>query len=52
MSEMVLWAAAHEDTGNETLVKEIQKDKEGFIAVVRERWAKENLTSTAKAAGS
>ena len=39
MSEMVLWAAAHEDTGNEALVKEIQKDKEGFIAAVRERWA-------------
>jgi DNA-binding HxlR family transcriptional regulator len=39
MSEMVLWAAAHEDTGNEPLVKEIQKDKEGFIAAVRERWA-------------
>ncbi len=39
MSEMVLWAAAHEDTGNEALVKEIQRDKEGFIAAVRERWA-------------
>jgi DNA-binding MarR family transcriptional regulator len=39
MSEMVLWAAAHEDTGNEALVKEIQKDKEGFIAAVREHWA-------------
>jgi DNA-binding HxlR family transcriptional regulator len=52
MSEMVLWAAAHEDTGNEALVKEIQKDKEGFVAAVRERWAKENLPSTAKSAGS
>src|SRR3984957_15890501 len=31
MSEMVLWAAAHDGTGNEALVKEIQKDKEGFI---------------------
>ena len=52
MSEMVLWAAAHEDTGNEALVKELQKDKEGFIAALRERWAKENLPSTAKPAGS
>ena len=50
MSEMVLWAAAHEDTGNEALVREIQKDKEGFIAAVRERWARENLPSTAKPA--
>src|ERR1700724_3702962 len=31
MSEMVLWAAAHEDTGNEALVKELRKDKEGFM---------------------
>ena len=52
MSEMVLWAAAHEDTSNEALVREIQKDKEGFIAAVRERWAKENPPSTAKPAGS
>jgi DNA-binding HxlR family transcriptional regulator len=52
MSEMVLWAAAHEDTGNEALVREIRKDKEGFIAAVRERWAKENLCSMAKPAGS
>ena len=39
MSEMVLWAAAHEDTGNEALVKELRKDKEGFMAAVRQRWA-------------
>ena len=52
MSEMVLWAAAYEDTNNEALVKEIQKDKEGFIAALRERWAEENLPSTSKSAGS
>jgi DNA-binding HxlR family transcriptional regulator len=39
MSEMVLWAAAHEDTWNEALVKELRKDKEGFMAAVRQRWA-------------
>jgi DNA-binding HxlR family transcriptional regulator len=39
MSEMVLWAAAHEDTGNEALVRELQKDKEGFVGAVRQRWA-------------
>jgi len=39
MAEMVLWAAAHEDTGNEALVKELQKDKEGLIAAIRRRWA-------------
>ena len=39
MAEMVLWAAAHEDTGNEALVTELQKDKQGVIAAVRQRWA-------------
>jgi DNA-binding HxlR family transcriptional regulator len=48
MAEMVLWAAEHEDTGNEPLVKELQKDKEGFIAAVRQRWAEENSRSMAK----
>src|SRR6202047_3378393 len=38
MSEMVLWAAAHEDTGNEALVKELQKDKAGFVAGGGQRW--------------
>ena len=42
LTEMVLWAAAHEDTDNEALVKEIRKDKEGFIAAVRECWVSEN----------
>ena len=39
MSEMVLWAAAHEDTGNQELVQGLQKDKAGFVAAVRQRWA-------------
>jgi DNA-binding HxlR family transcriptional regulator len=39
MAEMVLWAAAHEETGNDALVKELQKDKAGFIAAVQQRWA-------------
>jgi DNA-binding HxlR family transcriptional regulator len=39
LTEMVLWAAGHEDTGNQALVRQIQKDKEQFLAVVRHRWA-------------
>jgi hypothetical protein len=35
---MVLWAAAHEDTKNQTLVREIQKDKQKFVRVIREQW--------------
>jgi DNA-binding HxlR family transcriptional regulator len=38
LTEMVLWAAAHEDTQNQALVREIQKDKQKFIAIIRERW--------------
>jgi DNA-binding HxlR family transcriptional regulator len=48
MSEMVLWAAAHEDTGNPELVKELQNHKEGFVAAVRERWARKAVGSASK----
>jgi hypothetical protein len=36
---MVLWAAAHEDTGNQALVRIIRKDKQHFLAGVRKRWS-------------
>jgi len=39
LTEMVLWAAAHEDTGNQPLVRQMRKDKEKFMAEVRDRWA-------------
>jgi DNA-binding HxlR family transcriptional regulator len=38
LTEMVLWAAAHEDTGNQELVKLMRADKEKFLAGVRQRW--------------
>ena len=38
LTEMVLWAAAHEDTGNQVLVRFIKKDKTKFLAEVRRRW--------------
>jgi DNA-binding HxlR family transcriptional regulator len=38
LTEMVLWAAAHEDTGNQALVRLIRKDKTRFLAEVRKRW--------------
>ncbi|HXN24141.1 MAG TPA: helix-turn-helix domain-containing protein [Candidatus Dormibacteraeota bacterium] len=47
LAEMVLWAAAHEDTGNQALVQLIQKDKQQFLAVVRQRWAEKTTRSTA-----
>jgi DNA-binding HxlR family transcriptional regulator len=39
LTEMVLWAAAHEDTGNQALVKQMREDKEKLITGVRQRWA-------------
>src|SRR4029077_19990220 len=39
LTEMVLWAAAHEDTANQALVRLIRKDKQHFLAGVRKRFA-------------
>lgn len=39
LTEMVLWAAGHEDTGNQALVQQMKMDKEQFLAGVRQRWA-------------
>jgi DNA-binding HxlR family transcriptional regulator len=39
LTEMVLWAAAHENTGNQALVRQMREDKEKVVASVRERWA-------------
>jgi DNA-binding HxlR family transcriptional regulator len=38
LTEMVLWAAAHEDTQNPELIRLIKKDKEKFLATVRQKW--------------
>jgi DNA-binding HxlR family transcriptional regulator len=39
MTEMVLWAAGHEETGNQQLVRLMRADKKKFLEGVRERWA-------------
>jgi len=51
LTEMVLWAAGHEDTGNQALVRQIKKDKEQFIAAVRQRWAETNHAAESNSAG-
>ncbi len=43
LTEMVLWASAHEDTGNQSLVRLMRQDKEKFLAEVRKRWSKSRL---------
>lgn len=40
LTEMVLWAAAHESTGNQELVREMRADKLNFLAGIRQRWAR------------
>jgi len=45
LTEMVLWAAAHEDTDNQALIRQIQKDKEQFLDAVRQRWAGKTIPS-------
>jgi DNA-binding HxlR family transcriptional regulator len=42
LTEMVLWAAAHEETGNQALVRLMRADREKFLAGVRGRWADRN----------
>jgi DNA-binding HxlR family transcriptional regulator len=39
LTEMVLWAAAHEETENQALVRLMEKDKQQFLAEIRQRWS-------------
>lgn len=43
LTEMVLWAAAHEKTENPALVRRMRKDKEGFNRMIREEWKKRRV---------
>ena len=38
LAELVLWAARHEQTGNQPLVDQLRKDKAGMIQAVRRQW--------------
>ena len=46
LTEMVLWAARHENTANQALVRQMQKDKEQFLAEIRRRWAEDTIPAT------
>jgi DNA-binding HxlR family transcriptional regulator len=48
LTEMVLWAAGHEKTENEVLVREMKKDKQKFLGRVRRQWEESTARSTAK----
>jgi DNA-binding HxlR family transcriptional regulator len=47
LTEMVLWAARHEETENQALVRQMKKGKEQLLAEVRQRWAKNTIRSRA-----
>ena len=47
LTEMVLWAAKHEETENQALVRQMKKGKEHLLAEVRQRWAKNTIRSRA-----
>ena len=47
LTEMVLWAARHEETENQALVGQMQKDKERFLAAIRQRWAERSTSPAA-----
>ena len=46
LTEMVLWAAAHEKTENQALIRQMQADKEKFLAAIRQRWADKTIRPT------
>jgi DNA-binding HxlR family transcriptional regulator len=39
LTEMVLWAAAHEKTENQQLVRQMRHNRKEFLAGIRRRWA-------------
>jgi DNA-binding HxlR family transcriptional regulator len=44
LTEMVLWAARHEETGNQPLVQQMRTSKEQLLAAVRQRWEERRLS--------
>ncbi|MGB6481875.1 MAG: helix-turn-helix domain-containing protein [Candidatus Acidiferrales bacterium] len=45
LAEMVLWAARHEKTGNQELIRQLKGDKEQVIAHIRKTWAEKQNSS-------
>ncbi len=43
LTEMVLWAAKHEQTGNQPLVRQMRTAKKQLLAAVRKRWSQKRL---------
>jgi DNA-binding HxlR family transcriptional regulator len=52
LTEMVLWAARHEETGNQALVRQMRTDKEQLLASVRQRWEEKRWAEQHRAPNS
>jgi DNA-binding HxlR family transcriptional regulator len=50
LTEMVLWAARHEDTGNQALVRLMRAGKEQFNAGIHQQWAARHPAKPGKTA--
>jgi DNA-binding HxlR family transcriptional regulator len=48
LMEMVLWAGRHENSGNQALVQLMRKDKQQFLAGIRQRWAQQGRAGEGK----
>lgn len=44
LAEMVLWAARHEKTGNQALIRQLKGGKDQVIAHIRKLWAEKHRT--------
>lgn len=44
LAEMVLWAARHEKTGNQELVRQLKGGKEQVIARIRKLWTAQHMS--------
>jgi DNA-binding HxlR family transcriptional regulator len=40
LTELVLWAAAHEETGRQALIREMRENKREFLSRTTRRWEK------------
>jgi DNA-binding HxlR family transcriptional regulator len=47
LTEMVLWAAAHEKTENQQLVRQMRENRKEFLAGIRRRWVEHHARRAA-----
>lgn len=48
LTELVLWAGRHEKTENRALIRLMQRDKEKFLAQIRQRWEQNSASNDSR----